>query len=185
MTATKLRLTLLGILVLLLGGFGTGAWWVHSILGDSVRQTDHAQIEAEVAVGELNQLRDLRKQLVEESDVTERAKQIAASTEQYKYQDQVIADIAGYAARHGITISAFDFSKAASAKPSEAVGGAKKTPFTITLKGPLPYITFLRFLQDLEKNLTRIQLTSLTLAPDKDPNNISNPNLGLEVYLKG
>jgi hypothetical protein len=185
MTATKLRWVLIGTLVLLLGAFGASAWWVQTILADSVRQTDHAQTDAEVAVSELNQLRNLQKQLIDEKDIAERAKQIAATTEQYRYQDQVISDISGYAARHGIGISAFDFSKATSAKPSEAAGGAKKTPFTITLKGPLSYTTFLRFLQDLEKNLTRIQLTSLTLAPDKDPNNISNPNIGLEVYLKG
>lgn len=184
MTATKLRLILLGLIVLLVAGFGTGAWWVQTQLAERVRQTDHTKIDAEVSTTELQQVKNLEKQLADQEDVVNRAKQIAASTAQYRYQDQVVSDISDYAARYGIKVSSFDFSGAQSAKPT-TVGGAKKTAFRLTLKGPLPYITFLRFLQDIEKNLTKIQVTSLTLSPDKDPNNIADPNLGLEVYLKG
>ncbi len=184
MTATKLRLVLLGLIALLLIGFSTGAWWMQTLLADQVRQTDHIKIDADISTTELQQLKSLDKQLIGEQDIVSRAKQIAASTEQYRYQDQVVSDISDYAARYGIGVSTFDFSAAQSAKPTAAVGGAKKTAFRLILRGPIPYITFLRFLQDVEKNLTKIQVTSLTLSPDKDPNNIAKPNLGLEVYLK-
>lgn len=179
-----MRWVLVGVIVTLLAGFGFGAWWLQGVLAESVKATDRFKIDAEISTSELQQLKNLQLLLADEQDVIERTKQIAASTAQYRYQDQVISDLAGYARRRGIQISAFDFSGAAKAKQTELVGGAKRTPFSITLKGPLQYTTFLRFLQDIEKNLTKIQVTSLTLSPDKDPNKIANPSLGMDVYIK-
>ena len=182
MNATKLRLVLLGVIAVLVIGLGAGAWWVLTLLADRVHQTDHLKIDADITSTELQQLKNLEKQLVEQEDIVGRAKEIAASTALYRYQDQVVADITSYASRYGIKISAFDFSAAQNAKTDTT--GAKKTPFTLTLKGPIDYTTFIRFLQALEHNLTKIQVTRLTLSPDKNPTNISNPNIGLEVYLK-
>jgi hypothetical protein len=182
MTATKLRYVLVGLIIVLLGAFGASVWWVEGILTEKVRETDHAKVDAELSATELQQLKQLKKQLEEQRDVVDRAKQIAANSAQYQYQDQVIKDVSDYAARYGIQVSTFDFTSAN--KNAAASGGAKKTPFTVTLKGPLSYVTFMKFLRDIEGNLTKIQVTSLTLAPDKDPNNITNPSLSCEVYLK-
>lgn len=182
MTATKLRYILIGLIIVLVACFGAGAWWVEGMLTDKVRETDHAKTDADLSGTELQQLKHLKKQLDDQKDVVERAKQIAANSAQYQYQDQVIRDVSDYAARYGIQVNTFDFSTTNKAAP--ATNGTKKTPFTVSLKGPLAYVTFLRFLRDIEGNLTKIQVTSLTLAPDKDPNNITNPSLSCEVYLK-
>jgi hypothetical protein len=184
MTATKLRYILVGVIIVLLGGFTAGAWWVQGVLADKVRETDHAKIDADIQSTELQQLKQLKKQLGEEQDTVDRAKQIAATSAQYQYQDQVIRDVSDYAARYGIQVNTFDFSNSTKA-PTTAANGAKKTSFTLSLKGPMAFVTFMRFLRDLEANLTKIQVTSLTLAPDKDPNNITNPTISCDVYLKG
>lgn len=181
MTATKLRYILLALIVVMVGGFAFGAWWVQGLLAQHVRDTDHAKIDAEVSNTELQQLKQLQKQLADEQDIVERAKQIAVSADQYRYQDQVIKDVADYAYRYGISVNTIDFTQTAG---QQASGGAKRTAFTVSLKGPVPYTTFMQFLRAIEKNLTKIQVTSLTLAPDKDPNSITNPSLSLEVYLK-
>ncbi|MGH7196797.1 MAG: type 4a pilus biogenesis protein PilO [Candidatus Saccharimonadales bacterium] len=179
MNAVILRYILLGVLVLMLLGLGAGGWWLQDTLTAKMRETDHARIDAELSQQEVEYLKQLKERLAQQKDIVERTKQIAATADQYGYQDQVVGDISTYARRHGITISSFDFS-AAGQKTDAA-----KTPFAVTLKGPLAYITFLRFLQDIEKNLTKIQVTSLALSPDtKNPNNITNPTVGLEVYLK-
>lgn len=181
MTAIKLRYILIALIIVMLGSFSAGIWWVQGLLAQNVRATDHAKIDAEVSATEVQQLKQLQKQLAQEQDIVERAKQIAASSEQYRYQDQVIKDVSDYAARYGISINTIDFTQTA----GQQAAGAKKTSFTITLKGPLAYITFMRFLRDIEQNLTKIQVTSLTLTPDKDPSSITNPSLSLEVFLKG
>jgi hypothetical protein len=183
MTATKLRYILLALIVVMIGAFASGAWWVQGLLAQHVRDTDHAKIDAEVSETELQQLKQLQKQLTEEQDIVERAKQIAVSAEQYRYQDQVIKDISDYAYRYGISVNTIDFTQNTGQQAASA-GGAKRTAFTVSLKGPLPYTTFMQFLRSIEKNLTKIQVTSLTLAPDKDPNSVTNPSLSLEVYLK-
>lgn len=183
MTATKLRYILLALIAVMIGGLVFGAWWAQGLLAQHVRDTDHAKIDAEVSNTELQQLKQLQKQLAEEQDIVERAKQIAVSADQYRYQDQVIQDISDYARRYGITVNTIDFTQT-TGQQSAAASGAKRTPFTVTLRGPLPYTTFMQFLRSIEKNLTKIQVTSLTLAPDKDPNSITNPSLSLEVYLK-
>lgn len=182
MTATKLRYVLIGLIVVMFGGFATGAWWVDTLLAKSVRETDNTQIDAEVSTTELQQLKSLQKQLLSEKDIIDRAKQIAASSNQYRYQDQVIKDISDYASRYGIAINTFDFTTTTGQNNAQV--GAKKTPFTVTLRGPLPYTTFLKFLRAVEQNLTKIQVTSLSLAPDKDPSSITNPTVSMEVYLK-
>lgn len=181
MTAIKLRFILIGLIVVMVGGFAFGTWWMQGLLAQHVRDTDHAEIDAEVSNTELQQLKQLQKQLADEQDIVERAKQIAVSAEQYRYQDQVIKDVSDYASRYGISVNTIDFTQTSG---QASAGGAKRTAFTVSLRGPLPYTTFMRFLRDIEKNLTKIQVTSLTLAPDKDPNSITNPTLSLEVYLK-
>ena len=182
MTASRLRYILIGLIAFMVVGFGVGAWWLQGLLATDVRNTDHAKIDADISAIELQQLKSLKKQLADEQDVINRAKQIAASSSQYQYQDQVIKDVSDYAARYGIAVNTFDFSTPNKQKTSTS--GAKITAFSVTLKGPLPYTTFIRFLRDVETNLTKIQVTSLTLSPDKNPSFISNPSLGLEVYLK-
>lgn len=187
MTATKLRLVLIGLIAAMVAAFSFGGWLLLQQLEQTVRETDHARTDADMAATELQQLRRLKQQFDEQKDIIDRAKQIAASADQYRYQDQIINDISQYAKRYGLQISAFDFSAAGStASPGSqpAVTGTKRTPFTITLKGPLAYSSFLKFLRDIEQNLTKIQVTSLALAPDKNPSNVTNPTISLEVYLK-
>lgn len=182
MNASQLRYLLIGLISVMVIGFGAATWWMQGLLASNVSATERAKIDADISQTELQQLKTLQKQFNDEKDVLERAKQIAVSSEQYRYQDQVIKDVSDYAARYGIQINTFDFTTTNAQTP--AANGAKKTSFNVTLKGPLKYDTFIRFLRSIEKNLTKIQVTSLTLAPDRDPSNITNPALSLEVYLK-
>lgn len=184
MTATKLRMIFIGVIVSMILGCSLGGFLLQQQLAQTVLETDHARIDAEVAVSELQQLKRLDQQFTEQKDILERAKQIAASADQYKYQDQVINDINEYARRYRLQVSTFDFSTNASSIDKSPVNGTKKTPFTVTLNGPLPYSDFLKFIGDIERNLTKIQVNSLALSPDKNPALVTNPTLNLEVYLK-
>lgn len=184
MKATQLRYVLIALIVVMVIGFTAAAWWMQGLLASSVRTTEHAKIDADISQTELQQLKSLQKQLSDEQDIVGRAKDIAVSSEQYRYQDQVIKDVSDYAQRYGIQVNTFDFTTPNTNAQATAAKGAKITAFNLTLKGPVKYVTFMRFLSNLETNLTKIQVTSLTLAPDRDPSNIANPTLSLQVYLK-
>lgn len=189
MTASRLRYILIALVIIMAVGFGAGAWWLQKMLAERVTETDHAKIDAEVAQLEIEKLRQLKQRLTEQKDTVERTRLIAASADQYQYQNQIITDITTYASRHNIGISSFNFTESETKKP--AAGGQSapqattKTPFSVTLRGPIDFNKFMQFLRDIESNLTKIQVNSLTLSPDaKNPGAITNPTLSLEVYIK-
>lgn len=185
MTATKLRIIMIAILALAIIGIGAGVWWVHSVLTVYVIGADHAKIDAQLSDLDLNKLRKLQSDLKDKQEIVARADQIAANASNYQYQDQVVSDLTTYAGRRGIKISAFNFNAGNSTQGSEGPAGTTLTAFTITLVGPIDYNTFLQFLYDVENNLTKIQVTSLSLAPDQsNPKLVTNPSLSLVVYLK-
>lgn len=184
MNATKLRYVLGGIIGLLVIIIIAGIWFLQSFLNQQVLTTDHAKIDADISQQEALKLRKLQTEMAGMKDIIARTKQIAATTEQYGFQDQVISDLSTYAGRNGIRINSFDFSQTApGSKPGTAPSG--KTTFLVSLRSPVKYESFLKFVRDIEQNLTKIQVTSLTLSPDpKDTSLIQNPTLGLEVFLK-
>jgi len=186
MNALKLRIILVVGLVLLLGALGTGVWWLQGMLAAQVIKTDHARIDSEMAQLDLEKLRRLESQLEEQKDIVERADQIAATANNYKYQDQVVSDLENYAKRHAIIISGFDFSGAnAPGASTGSPAGTIRTPFSISLKGPISFDKFMNFLRDIENNLTKLQVSSLSLTPTtSDPKMVSNPSISLVVYLK-
>ncbi|HWZ66159.1 MAG TPA: hypothetical protein VNX65_05225 [Patescibacteria group bacterium] len=184
MTATKLRYILIGMIILMIIAMGTGSWWLRHSLSSQVIQTDHAKIDAELSQLESEKLQKLQIFLVNQKDIVDRARQIAADGQQYSYQDQVVKDLTTYATRDGLSISSFDFGATnASGKTSQPSGG--KTAFTVNLLAPIRYDQVLSFLHQIEQNSTKMQITSLTLAPDpRNPAQISNPTIGLEVFIK-
>jgi len=186
MNALRLRIVLVIGLVLLLAAVVLGVWWLQGQLAVNVGNTDHARTDSEIAQLDVEKLRRLESQLEQQKDVVERADQIAATADNYRYQDQVVKDIENYANRHQITVSNFDFS--GGAQPGSAAGspaGTIRTPFSVSLRGPLSFDKFMNFLRDIENNLTKLQVSSLSLTPiADDPKMVSNPSLSLVVYLK-
>lgn len=184
LTASKVRIVLIILLVLSVVGLGLGAWWLQGMLVKNTIAEDHAKIDSQISSQEVERLQQLQKELAGKQDVVERASQIASTANNYQYQDQVVGDLKSYAERNGIIIGSFDFGTQASAN-AQAPAGTTLTPFTLTLKGPVEFAKFMRFLSDIENNLTKIQVSNLTLSPD--PSNsklVTNPVLGLLVYLK-
>ena len=186
MNALKLRLILVIGFVLLLSALGAGVWWLHGMLASRVARTDHARIDSEMAQLDLEKLRSLETQLERQKDIVERAAQIAATASNYQYQDQVVKDLEAYAKRHNVTIAGFDFAAAQTAGSStSSPAGTIRTPFSVSLRGPLSFDKFMNFIRDIENNLTKIQVSSLSLTPiTDDPKMVSNPSLSLVVYLK-
>lgn len=185
MNATRLRIVLSIGFCLVLAALGAAGWWVQEQLAIQVAKTDHARIDAEVSQLDLDKLRRLEAQLISQKEVVDRADKIAATADNYQYQDQVVSDLEAYAQRHDISISNFDFAGSGPQDKSSAPAGTTRTPFSIALQGPLSYDRFMSFLRDIENNLTKLQVTSLTLSPTaEDPQLVSNTTLSLVVYLK-
>lgn len=183
LNAASFKIVMIVSLILLFGAVAYGAWFLQQMLAEQVVVKDHAQTDAELSASEVERLKLLQVELEKQSEIVDQASQIAATADNYQYQDQVIKDIEAYADRNGVPIAGFDFSQSTPNAP--APKGTVLTPFTVNIKGPVEFAKFMQFLRDIENNLTKIQVISLGLSPDDNNNNlISDTSLGLTVYLK-
>lgn len=170
--------SMVAMVILLVFGFS----WLSGYLREQALSADHAQIDAEIARGNIDHLKYLETYLEENRETVERAEAIV--TEASQYQQQVVNDVTAFAGRSGVTILGFNFEN--EAQPgATAVSGTTVTNVTVTLANPVEYTNFLQFLKAIEQNLTRMQVTGVTLTPNNEnPNQVSNPQIGLEVFLK-
>ena len=75
---------------------------------------------------------------------------------------------------------ATDTTKAPAAAP-----GLKTVNASIQLDSPIPLTNFLIFLKYIEQNVTKMQITGVTITPEAtNPNLISNPTINLTVYTR-
>ena len=205
MNSILLSRILFGVILVLIVGIGFGFTQLTSILGARVTDRDHLTIDTEASVQEITKLRELDTKLKTQRDIIDRAKEIVANGKEFQFQNQIVSDITAYAARNNLVITSFNFSAdnttttggaAAPATPTPASptpGGAAAAPpstsqkvtATINLKTPVEYTDMLRFITQLENNLTKIQISTLNLSPDvQNPNQLLNPIVTIEVFLK-
>jgi hypothetical protein len=182
--AVKMRTLLIGLIVVLVGGGAAGGWYLQGILSSKIAETNTIKEAAANSDNDLSNAKALKVYLEKHQTDMEKAAMIVADTTSYKYQDQIVQDITTYANLSGLTILGFDFptQKTSSAKSSS---GLKTITATITLDNPVPYANYLTFIKYIEQNLTKMQITDISITPDNDdPSQISNPIIGLEVYIK-
>ncbi len=209
LTAVSLqRLFLVGIFVLIVAAiFGFTA--LGDVLQNKALEVNHAQTDADIGSSNVKQLEKLNRDLESHEDIVQRAKQIVAESQSYQYQDQIVQDINSFAGRAGITILGYNFggqddttsstqgsrpetSAATPGSPTDSPqsktnipAGVKTVTANITLKNPVPYSNFLRFLKLIEQNVTKMQITGISLSSDNNnPDQISNPTIGLIVYTR-
>ncbi len=183
------------------------------VLEQKSKEASHANIDSEVGAENINDLKKLEEKLAQNQDVARRAAAIVADSKQYRYQDQIVNDINTYAAAAGVTILGFDFNEnsegtntegnATSTEGTSSTGnstatqqappsntsataapGLKTVNASIQLDSPIPLTDFLIFLKYIEQNVTKMQITGVTLTPAEDPNLISNPTINITVYTR-
>lgn len=181
--ATTTRWILVGVIVLLVGGGIAGAWKLQMMLNEKMVATNQVKSDAINSNDNLAKAQALKVYLQNHKTEIEKTALIVADATAYKYQDQIVQDITRYASVAGLQILGFDFPSSTSSSSSST--GLKSIAATITLQNPVPYRNYLTFLKLIEQNLTKMQITNISIVPDKDnPNLINNPIIGLEVYVK-
>jgi hypothetical protein len=55
---------------------------------------------------------------------------------------------------------------------------------SITLKTPIIYNNMIRFIKSIEQNLTKMQLSKISLAKDAASGGVTSEALTLEVYIR-
>lgn len=172
------------LIVVLLFATGFAISFTHQKLASFVTHVDHLKIDSEVNQQSIENAQKLRRALDDNKDSVERAAAIVADTKYYEYQDQIVQDITSYANASGLTVLGFDFTTSTQSRTS-TVKGLKTVVATISLKSPVQYTNYLRFLKLIERNLTKMQITELEIANDlKTPGAIDAQLVTLEVYVR-
>lgn len=197
MTPTRLRLILSITIVLAVVISIVGFWFFRNSLLSYAEEVKKVANEATASSNDIANLKQLQTRLEQDSVAVNRAKNIVADSKSYQYQNQIISDMNTYAKASGVTISSYNFSTdapgngggSASTTPASpqplTPAGLKSTSVSVTIKTPVDYKAVLRFIHSIEINLTKMQLTgiSLTRASDNGNQVTTNP-LTIEVYVR-
>jgi len=179
-------LMVLGIVIFLLGYQQIATYSAEAQQISSDAQASNTKVQRLVAT---------KKQLEQEAAIVERASQLVSVSQSYLYQDQIIRDINSYAAVAGIVLDSITFNDAAAAAATPGVAaapaGIKTTTATVTLKNPVNYIRYLKFIHSLEQSLFRMSVLGVGMAKStnaddlkKDPDAIVAEPVSIEVYIK-
>lgn len=195
LNATTLRLilgvSLFAIAALAIVGFSYAKTYLEGVAVD----TSHIVVDASASQDSLQTLQKVQKELESNKDVIARTQSIVAESQSYQYQDQIINDLNTYAAQAGLSITNLDFAttSGASAAPTPApgaaaavpaAGGLKSTSVTVTLSSPVDYTKLLSFIQSVEQNLTKMQISRVSLSKGADSGTVTSDALAIEVYIK-
>jgi hypothetical protein len=191
-SATTLRVILVACLFGIAALSSVGFSLVLDGLRDTATSTSKTLAEANNSQNNVQNLQHLQTELKAKQEVVDRASSIVAESKSYQYQDQIIKDLTDYANRSGITITNLDFST------TKAGAGAATTPTTpqatvptgvnstsvsVTLKNPVDYVAILKFINSIEQNLTKMQISKVGLSKDAS-GAVTSDALTIEVFVR-
>lgn len=194
LTPVKLRVILLVSLALVIIGACAIFYFANTSLRQTATTVSHKVADAEASRNNLENLKKIEKFLNEHKETIERVNSIVADSQSYQYQDQIIFDLNAYAAKANISITSYDFGGAAataatgaqaSATPAPAtVGSLKSTSVSVTVANPVDYNNLLRFIKSVEQNLTKMQISKVSLSKATEGNSVSTDAFNIEVYIR-
>ena len=207
-TPVRFRAILISSMALLLVAGVSGFYAAQKKLNVYADEISTKVAEAEASKNSVQRLQSLESELERLKDIRSRASSIVAESQSYQYQNQIITDLSNYAQQSGITISQYNFQAVdqqaasgtkpeapatpeAGASPAAAPGAAgpsvaslKSTVVSISLNPPINYTNLLRFMRSVEQNLTKMQISGISLTPGGDKDEVSTGSLNIEVYIK-
>ncbi|UHA57215.1 hypothetical protein [Candidatus Nanosynbacter sp. HMT-352] len=169
--------------------------FAYSFLSKTSEEVGKMQTEAATVDAKIQSLLASKSQLNRNSDIANKAKNIVSESKLYQYQNQIIQDLNTYADRAGIPIKSFTFQNEPAAaavktatpsakQPSTNPSGTKSTFVSIQLGDSIDYTKFLHFLNLIEKNVTRMQLSGVSISRGANKHEISIQALEVKVYTR-
>ena len=175
MNAVTVRNALSALMVIIVIGAAVGFYFGLQIIKDYALDVSHTVSDANASGQNIQKLSVLKTQITERKTLVTKANQLFAT--QDTYQLQSLKDIQKYAGEAGITITNTDFNTAAASTPPVATGTAAApakvapaTPATaghslvVTLQSPVSYAKFIQFLDSIEGNLPKMQITGVGIS---------------------
>ena len=160
--ATNMRNFLAFLLVVVILGAAAGFYFGLQIIKDYSLEVTHTVADSSASAKNVDQLSALKQQLSDGQPLVVKAEKLFSTPA--AYQTQALKDISKYASEAGVTISSID-----SANPESGSGASPIAPTgtgyseVITLQSPVSYARLLQFLDAIEGNLPKMQITGVSL----------------------
>ncbi len=172
-------------LIVLIIAAGAAIYYGQTRLSDFARSANHVKIDTEVNELNILQAKKLENAMKEQRENAARAAAVVADSKYYTYQNQIVNDLNNYARIANITILGFNFSTNTTANKQKVAAGPKTVTATISLKSPMPYDDYFHFLQLIENNLTKMQVSELTIQSElRNSGMIAASSIQVEVYVQ-
>ncbi|HET8884055.1 MAG TPA: hypothetical protein VFM68_01135 [Candidatus Saccharimonadales bacterium] len=199
LTATNLRIALSVSLFLIIAIAITIFYFANTQLNEFATTVSRTVADSKASENNLQTLQRIERTLEQEKDTIDRVNSIVAESQSYRYQNQILFDLNQYAASAGVTITNLTFndgSTPAAATPATPAptttpgaaaaiqGGVKSTSVLVTLANPISYNSLLRFIKSIEQNLTKMQISRISLSKGADTNAVTTDSLTIEVYVR-
>lgn len=165
-------------------------YFIYGSLQSVATDVSHAVVDSSASQNNIQTLQQIKRELADKEDIIARAGDIVADSQSYQYQNQILNDLNGYASRAGIHITNIDFSATPSTTTPPATGtpvapaGVKSTSVSVTLANPVRYNSMLRFIHSIEENLTKMQISKVSLSKGSTGNTVTSETLTIQVYIK-
>ncbi|HRF28243.1 MAG TPA: hypothetical protein PL051_01200 [Candidatus Saccharibacteria bacterium] len=203
-TARSLRIVLLILLVLTFIAGITAFLFAKDFLSSYATKVSERNALANIGDSNLQALNKLETYLETNKEVIDKTKNIVAESKEYRYQNQIISDLNSFAASANVVIDKFDFvtnqaeaaaegtaeatADASSTAPAAQTSSLRSTRATVTVSTPVLYNSLLKFIQKIEQNKTKMQITSIGLIRSTDPTqptgSVDSQSFIIEVYIR-
>lgn len=181
-TTTRNFLSLLMVLIIL--GSAVGFYFGLQIIKDYATVVSHTVSDANASGKNIEKLSALKQALTEREALVAKANTLFSTPE--TYQSQALKDIRKYANDSGVVVSNTQFDKAETPTSTTAISTTPATslPVTVTLQTPVSYSKLLKFLDAIEGNLPKMQVTGVSLSRAGAGDDITTDKITITVSTR-
>ena len=185
--ASSLQKTLIVIVLVAISISAVGFYYIQNTLKETAISVGKS-ITASAASGNTNT--DTAKSLQLKIKAVELAiaKADALYNTESTYQNQMTTDITAYALNANIKISGYTFgtkSVATTTPNSEkSLSDNGTSSMTLSLENPVQFASLMRFLQSIETNIPKMQITNLKITKGANSGFVTVDPIIIEAYIK-
>lgn len=152
--ANSLRAFLSVLIVVLILGVGAGFYYAYQQIRAFAVTVSHSAVDAEASEKQIDELQQLKKQLAEREALVAKAEKLFSTPD--SYQGQALIDVQNYARAYGLTIANTSF--------EPTTEGSNDHIFVINIQSPVEYTKLINFLEAIEGNLPKMQVTNISIG---------------------
>lgn len=192
MTPKKLRIILILVMVVIAGVSIAGFIVIHKKLSDYATTITQLNANAQSGDESIQTLEQLKAKLKQEQASIELTRSFVADSS--TYNERVINDLTRIANTSGVTITSFNFDSSSTpgaatpgaatpATPAPASAGITQKSVALTIRNPIEYSKFMNFLELIETNPLKMQLSGVSMTKEKGDNITAN-GFSVQVYTR-